>query len=76
MPKALDFLDNFESVNKALELLNIDNSVFSSVMLDVRASLENALSEFENLDIEPEMLLDRISALADIIRRYGVRVKP
>ncbi|MWV71538.1 hypothetical protein DCO59_04015 [Helicobacter saguini] len=69
--KALDFLDNFESVNKALELLNIDNSVFSSVMLDVRASLENALSEFENLDIEPEMLLDRISALADIIRRYG-----
>lgn len=68
---ALAYLDNFDSVTKALELLNIDASAFSNVMLDVRGVLENSLSEFENLDIEPEALLDRIASIADIIRRYG-----
>lgn len=69
--EAIKYLDSIDKVSKALELLNMDNAAFHSVMLDVRANLENALNEFENLEIEPEALLDRISALADIIRRYG-----
>lgn len=69
--KALQELDNIDSTHKALELLGIDNSTFFASVMEARGHIENGLHDFINLDIEPEAMLERISVLADIIRRYG-----
>lgn len=69
--KALQELDNLDSVYKAFELLNIDNASFLSNIMEARGHIENGLHEFNNLDMDIESLLERISLLADIIRKYG-----
>lgn len=69
--KALQELDNLDSVYKAFELLNIDNASFLSNIMEARGHIENGLDEFNSLDMDIESLLERISLLADIIRRYG-----
>lgn len=69
--KALESLDSLASVNKAFELLQIDDNMFQSSVIEARAILENALDDFEKLDIDTESLLERIAELADINRRYG-----
>ncbi|RDU67539.1 DNA recombination protein RecN [Helicobacter didelphidarum] len=68
---ALQSIDSMDSVNRALQLLGLDNSNLQSCLLEVRGNLENAIDDFENLDMEPEELLNRIGELADIQRRYG-----
>lgn len=69
--KALVELDSLDSIYKAFELLNIDNASFLSHIMEARGHIENGLDEFNSLDIDIESLLERISLLADIIRRYG-----
>lgn len=69
--KALLELDSLDSIYKAFELLNIDNASFLSHIMEARGHIENGLDEFKSLDIDIESLLERISLLADIIRRYG-----
>ncbi|TLD98385.1 DNA repair protein RecN [Helicobacter trogontum] len=69
--KALQELDNLDSVHKALELLGIDNTTFLSSIMEARGHIENGLHEFNSLDMDIESLLERISMLADIIRKYG-----
>ena len=69
--KALLELDSLDSIYKAFELLNIDNASFLSHIMEARGHIENGLDEFNSLDIDIESLLERISLLADIIRRYG-----
>ena len=69
--KALQELDSIDSTHKALELLGIDNATLFASIMEARGHIENGLHDFINLDIEPEVLLERIGMLADIIRRYG-----
>lgn len=69
--KALQDIENLDSVYKALELLNIDNTFFFSSIMEARGHIENGLHEFNNLDINIESLLERIGLLSDIIRKYG-----
>ncbi len=69
--KALHSLDGLDHVSKAIELLDIDGGEFISIAMDLRGNIENAIDEFENLDIEPEALLERIAELSEINRKYG-----
>lgn len=69
--KALQELDGIDSTHKALELLGIDNASFFASVMEAKGHIENGLHDFTNLDIEPEALLERISMLAEIIRKYG-----
>lgn len=69
--QSLVILDSLDSVYKTLTLLEIPSTDFESSILEVRASIENALTEFERLDMQPEVLLERLSELAEINRRYG-----
>ncbi len=69
--RALQELDNLDSAHKALELLGIDNTHFFANIMEIRGHIENGLNDFQNLDIEPEALLERIGELAEINRKYG-----
>ncbi len=69
--EALNSLDSLDSVSKAFDLLDIDGNSFFASIMEARGSIENSLYDFENLDIEPESLLERIAELSDINRKYG-----
>ena len=64
---------NFEnSVIEFLDMINYDNSFFSDAMNELRFAIQEAKekAEFlENVDIEE--VLNRLSTLQELIRRYG-----
>ena len=69
--RAFAALDNLECVRKTFELLKIDSSAFSSCIEDTYALLEQGIESFSNIDFEPEELLERLSILSELNRRYG-----
>lgn len=69
--EALQALDRLDYIYKALEILEIDSSVFESALLEITESIESGIDKFKNLDLDPEKLLERISQLSDINRKYG-----
>ncbi|STQ85295.1 DNA recombination protein RecN [Helicobacter muridarum] len=69
--EALQALDRLDCIYKALEILEIDSSVFESTFLEITEGIESGIDKFKNLDLDPEKLLERISQLSDINRKYG-----
>lgn len=69
---ALNALENMSSVSAFLENAEIKIEGFASTILEARTMIE---SECEKLDIlqeiNPEEILDRLSALNSLISRYG-----
>ncbi|RDU61731.1 AAA family ATPase [Helicobacter sp. MIT 14-3879] len=68
---ALHTLDSLDSVYKAFELLEIDRASFESAIIEAREHIESGMATFEHLELDPESLLERLSQLADINRKYG-----
>ncbi|RDU72522.1 DNA recombination protein RecN [Helicobacter aurati] len=68
---ALQTLEDLDSVYKTFELLEVDIDSLESAVLEARDKLEESMAMFQQIDLNPEALLDRLSQLADINRKYG-----
>ncbi len=70
--KALECFNSFQTIQQALNALNLDSQSLDNELSDTQAKLENELEKLQNLEeINPEEILDRISSLSDLNNRYG-----
>ena len=69
--EALLALDSLDSVQKVAQLLELDLNSFEAAMLEAREAISAGLESFQRLELDPEAMLERLSLLADINRRYG-----
>jgi DNA repair protein RecN (Recombination protein N) len=64
---------NYESVVlKTLDELNIESEFFNETMINLKTCFEDITTQFEELEsMDIEEILNRISTLSDLTRKYG-----
>lgn len=68
---ALNEIDNLENISKLFDMLEIDIAFFNDALFELRDKIESSLDKFDSINFDPEALLERISVLSDLNRRYG-----
>ena len=72
LSKAEPLFDAEDSVISALALMGKESAMFVEVMNDVRATFEDEKLRLESIDEENiESVLDRIEAIASLVKKYG-----
>lgn len=73
MQNAIDILLNKldDEVFKYLEILEIDYAIFKDSFFDIMSKVEDESNKLLFIDHNIEDLLERISIISDLIRRYG-----